>query len=71
MLGLKWKDVDWLGKTVSIRRGIVKAIVDDVKSRHSARNMACADELLDIRKAWKQMTQFPTLKIGSSLVRSS
>ena len=45
------KDVDWLGKTVSINRGVVKAIVDDVKSRHSARKMACADELLDILKA--------------------
>jgi len=49
VLGLKWKDVDWLGKTVSIRRGVVKAVVD-VKCRHSARNMACADELLDILK---------------------
>jgi integrase len=58
VLGLKWKDVDWLGKTVSINRGVVKAIVDDVKSRHSARKMACADELLDILKAWKQATQF-------------
>jgi integrase len=46
VLGLKWKDVDWLGKAVSISRGVVKAIVDDVKSRHSARKMACADELL-------------------------
>jgi integrase len=53
-----WKDIDWLGKTVSINRGVVKAIVDDVKSRHSARKMACADELLDILKAWKQTTQF-------------
>ena len=42
-----------------------------MKSRHSARNMACADELLDILKAWKQLHSFPTLKIGSSLVRSS
>lgn len=58
VLGLKWKDVDWLGKTVSINRGVVKAIVDDVKSRHSSRKMACADELLDILKAWKQTTEF-------------
>lgn len=58
MLGLKWKDVDWLGKTVSINRGVGKAIVDNVKSRHSARKMACADELLEILKAWKQTTQF-------------
>lgn len=58
VLGLKWKDVDWLGKTVSINRGVVKAIVDDVKSRHSARKMACADELLEILKTWKQTTEF-------------
>jgi integrase len=45
-------------QTVSINRGVVKAIVDDVKSRHSARKMACADELLDILKAWKQTTEF-------------
>ena len=32
--------------------------VIDVKSRHSARKMACADELLDILKAWKQTTEF-------------
>jgi integrase len=58
VLGLKWKDVDWLGKTVSINRAVVKAIVDDVKSRHSARKMACADELLEILKTWKQTTPF-------------
>jgi integrase len=62
VLGLKWKDVDWLGKTVSINRGVVKAIVDDVKSRHSARKMACADELLGILKAWKQTTEFASRK---------
>ena len=27
-LGLKWKDVDWLNKTVRIKRGVVKQIVD-------------------------------------------
>jgi integrase len=57
VLGLKWKDVDCLGKTVK-NRGVVKAIVDDVKSRHSARKMACSDELLGILKAWKQTTEF-------------
>ena len=43
---------------MSTNRGVVKAIVDDVKSRHSARKMACADELLGILKAWKQTTEF-------------
>jgi integrase len=58
VLGLKWKDVDWLGKTLRIERGVVKQIVDDVKSSHSARVMVCADELLEVLKRWKQTTQF-------------
>lgn len=58
VLGLKWKDVDWLGKTLSIRRGVVKAIVDDVKSKHSAKTMACADEILSVLRAWKLTAQF-------------
>jgi integrase len=57
-LGLKWQDVDWLGKTIRIQRGVVKQIVDDVKSAHSARTMVCADELLDVLKLWRQSTEF-------------
>jgi len=40
-----WHDVDWLGGTLRIERGVVKQIVDEVKSSHSARTMVCADEL--------------------------
>jgi integrase len=58
VLGLKWKDVDWFGKTVRIERGVVKQIVDNVKSSCSARTMACADELLDVFALWRQTTQF-------------
>ena len=58
MLGLKWKDVDWLGKTLRIERGVVKQIVDDVKTNCSARTMAVADDLLEVLKQWKQTTQF-------------
>lgn len=60
VLGLKWKDVDWLGNTLNIERGVVKQIVDDVKTSHSARTMAIADELLDALKQWRQATQFST-----------
>jgi integrase len=35
VLGLKWKDLDWLRKTISIERGVVKQIVGDVKSNCS------------------------------------
>lgn len=58
LLGLKWKDVDWLGKTIRIQRGVVKQVVDDVKTNCSARTMVCADELLEVLKQWKQTTQF-------------
>ena len=58
VLGLKWKDVDWLGKTIRIERGVVKQIVDDVKSGNSARAMVIADDLLDVLKQWRQTTQF-------------
>ena len=58
MLGLKWKDVDWFGKTLRIERGVVKQIVDDVKSVRSAGTMVCADDLLEVLKQWKQTTQF-------------
>jgi len=58
VLGLKWKDVDWLGKTLRIERGVVKQIVDDVKTNCSARTMVIADDLLEVLKQWKQTTQF-------------
>jgi integrase len=58
VLGLKWKDVDWLGKTLRIERGVVKQIVDDVKTSHSAKTMACADEVLAVLECWRQATQF-------------
>jgi integrase len=58
LLGLRWSDVDWLGKTVRIERGVVKQIVDDVKTNCSARTMMCADELLEVMKQWRQTTEF-------------
>jgi integrase len=58
LLGLKWSDVDWLNKTVRIERGVVKQIVDDVKTTCSARSMVCADELLEVLKQWRLTTQF-------------
>jgi integrase len=57
-LGLKWKDVDWLNKTIRIERGVVKQIVDDVKSSYSATTMTIADDLLSVLQQWKQTTQF-------------
>lgn len=57
-LGLRWKDVDWLGSRISIRRGIVERIVDDVKTEGSAKTFNLASELLDRLKSCKQLSDF-------------
>jgi integrase len=59
LLGLQWQDMDLTRKTVSIRRGVVKQIVGDVKSEHSAREMVCDSDLLAVLKHWHMATQFP------------
>jgi integrase len=59
LLALKWKDVDWLASKVSVERGIVKQIVDDVKTDSSRKSLTIDGGLLDVLKLWKQATQFP------------
>ena len=58
VLGLRWGDVDWLGKSLRIERGVCKQIIADVKTDYSARTMAIADELLEVLRLWRQETQF-------------
>ena len=53
-----WSDVDWLGSRLSVRRGIVERIVDNVKTEGSAKTFSLADELLDRLKFWKQLSEF-------------
>jgi integrase len=56
-LALRWPDVDWLDSRLSIKRGIVEQIVDDVKTEGSAKTFPLANELLDRLKSWKQLTE--------------
>ena len=58
LLALKWKDVDWLDAKLTIERGIVRQIVDDVKTDSSRRSLAIDKELLKVLIAWRQTTQF-------------
>src|SRR3984893_4763619 len=58
LLALKWRDVDWLGATLNIERGIVKQIVDDVKTDSSRKSLAIDKGLLEVLRVWKQATQF-------------
>jgi len=57
-LALRWSDVDWLGSRLSIRRGIVEQVVDDVKTEGSAKSFVLAGALLMRLQLWKQRTQF-------------
>jgi integrase len=59
-LALKWSDVDWLNGKLSIERGIVRGIVDDVKTEYSGRPMAIDPAMLEVLKAWRQQTEFAT-----------
>jgi len=58
LLALKWGDVDWLGGRLNVERGIVKQIVDDVKTDSSRRSLAIDRDLLEVIRVWKQTTQF-------------
>jgi integrase len=57
-LALKWADVDWLGGKLRVERGIVHQKVDDVKTPESQRLMYIDADMLDVLKAWKQLSQF-------------
>ena len=57
-LALKWSDVDWPNRKLSIERGIVRQRVDDVKTLYSGRRMAVDAEMLVVLKAWKQQVSF-------------
>jgi len=57
-LALKWSDVDWLNGMLSVERGIVHQVVDDVKTPESQRSMCIDGDMLEVLKAWKQRSQF-------------
>jgi integrase len=57
-LALRWSDIDWLNGKLTVKRGMVRQHVDDVKTETSQRRMSLDAGLLEILKAWKQTTQF-------------
>jgi integrase len=57
-LALQWKDVDWLGGTLTIERGIVRYRVDEVKTPTSQRKLPIDPDMLSVIKTWKQTSQF-------------
>jgi len=57
-LALKWSDVDWLAGKLRVERGIVHQKVDDVKTPESQQTMHIGSPMLEVLKAWKQLSQF-------------
>lgn len=57
-LALRWADVDWLGSTLCVQRGIVEQVVADVKTEGSARTFTLTSELLERLKSCKQRSEF-------------
>ena len=57
-LALRWEDVNWLDGKLTIERGIVCQVVDDVKTTGSRREIELGD-LAEVLKAWKQTTELP------------
>ena len=57
-LALKWRDIDWLNCKLTIERGIVCQIVDEVRTPESQRPLHIDGEILSTLKRWKQACQF-------------
>jgi len=57
-LALKWSDVDWLNRKLSVQRGIVRQRVDDVKTETSHKAITITQTMIEALKMWKQTTQF-------------
>jgi integrase len=57
-LALRWSDVDWINRKLTVERGIVCQHVDDVKTTESRKQMSTDSGLLEVLKLWKQATQF-------------
>lgn len=57
-LALRWSDVDWLNGKLQVARGIVRQVVDSVKTSNSERLMTLDAELLTVLKQWHGATQF-------------
>jgi integrase len=50
--------VDWLNAKLAIERGIVRQVVDAVKTAYSGRAMSIDTAMLAVLKDWKQQSEF-------------
>jgi integrase len=58
VLGLQWKDIDWLDGEVRLERAVVKQNEGEVKTHHSAKPLPLDAQLLEVLKGHKQRGEF-------------
>jgi len=59
-LGLKWGDIDWLNSELKVQRGIVRKVVDRVKTEESEQTMSMDQEMLLVLQNHRQQSLFPS-----------
>jgi len=50
--------VNWFDSTLTVERGIVRQVVDDVKTEYSEKTLSIDTSMIQVLKTWKQTTQF-------------
>lgn len=58
IVGLKWKDIDWLNGELRLQRAVVKQIEDEVKTVHSSKPLSLDTRILHLLKQHKQNSIF-------------
>ena len=58
LIAVQWQDFDWKNLKVRIRRGIVRQVADDVKTRHSRKPVPLDPQLAEIMQVWQRKTEF-------------
>jgi len=58
ILGLQWKDIDWLHGELRLERAVVKQTSGEVKTHHSAKPLPLDPQLVELLKAHRQRSEF-------------
>ena len=58
IIGLKWSDIDWFGKKLSISRSLVFQRVAETKTEESAEPIPLNDDLIRLLTSWRSQTEF-------------
>jgi len=66
--GLQWKDIDWNGKYLKVRRAIVRRRLTTVKTRYGRRRVDLSDDLIGTLADLRKTTQETWLKKGSNTI---